>query len=59
MNKLKIVSVLFLIVFSCKTENKPMDLKSKEQQIHQTSKIIRDTVHSTFPVGIGNDKGLV
>ena len=59
--KFTIIILLLTLVVSCKhkTENKLIDSVSKGQEIDNPNKIINDSVNSSFPVQIGNDKGSV
>jgi hypothetical protein len=59
--KFTLIILILALVVSCKyqTEKKSIDSESKEQKIDKSNKIINDTINSSFPVRIGNDKGSV
>lgn len=56
---LKIFVLAFLVSCSNKSENNRIDSEIKESKPIESDKILTDTLDSSFPVQVGNDKGLV
>lgn len=59
--KLTIKILILTLLVSCanKLENRLIDSEAKEHSSVATSEILVDTLNSSYPVQIGNDKGII